>query len=49
MNQFVAYGVALESNIAWTCDSCKQGQKPFIPRDSERKGQQKQAAAKKKK
>lgn len=42
-------GVVIEPDYAWTCDPCRGGQKPFEPRGSERKGQQKQAAAKKKK
>lgn len=42
-------GVVIDPDYAWTCDPCRGGQKPYVPRSSERKGQQKQAAARKKK
>lgn len=42
-NLYVApKGVALDPAQTWKCDSCLAGNKPFEPRGSVRKGQQKQ-------
>jgi hypothetical protein len=42
-------GTAADPGYTWSCSGCSSGQKPYVPGYSERKGQQKQAAAKKKK
>ena len=34
-------------DLTYTCDGCKSGRDPYVPKDSERKGQQKQAKKKK--
>lgn len=36
------------SDFSYTCEGCSTGQKPYVPRSSQRKGQQKQAKTKKK-
>lgn len=39
-------GAAREANPSWKCDSCQKGNAPFVPKNSERKGQQKQTKKK---
>lgn len=46
-NRFVApKGAELDPNQVWKCDGCVAGQKPYEPRSSARKGQQKQSKKK---
>ena len=44
----VPKGAVRDPNPSFTCEGCKSGKAPFVARTSERKGQQKQAAKKKK-
>jgi hypothetical protein len=39
----VLRGGVEDPNFTYKCDSCRAGNKPYIPRTSARKGQQKQA------
>lgn len=43
---FAPKGATIDPNEKYTCEGCKSGKDPFVPRSSERKGQQKQSKKK---